>query len=212
MSFRAMSWAASVKTQTPTQKLILLLLADRANDDGFCFPSLQTIADDACMSRQCVIENIKKLAGHRLITVTRRTIADAETGQTRNTSNIYKLNTGVVNEVDHPSQRGLLGVVNEVDPNLSIEPINESGAVKKSESGSLKRFQKPTIAELSSYISERVAAGKPAIDPERFLSHYESVGWLIGKSPMKDWRAAVRTWEKNQKQTSPALQQFKGFN
>jgi len=137
MSFKAMSWAASVKTKTSTQKLILLLLADRSNDDGFCFPSLQTIADDACMSRQCVIENIKKLAGHRLISVTRRTISDADSGQTRNTSNIYKLNTevvnevdhrpkGVVNVVDHPSQRRLLGVVNEVDSNLSSEPTNES--------------------------------------------------------------------------------------
>ena len=92
----------------------------------------------------------------------------------------------------------------------SGQPIPDIKPVNKPDVSPI-RFQKPTIAELSSYISERVAAGKPAIDPERFLSHYESVGWLIGKSPMKDWRAAVRTWEKNQKQTSPALQQFRGF-
>ena len=132
MSFRAMSWAASVKTHTPVQKLILLLLADRANDQGFCFPSMQTIADDACVSRQCVIENVKKLASQGLINVTRRTIKDEESGTNRQTSNLYHLNTGVVNMVDRVvnmvdggSQRGLQGVVNEVDTNLSIEPINE---------------------------------------------------------------------------------------
>lgn len=132
MSFSAMAWAAKVKTHTPTQKLILLLLADRSNDDGFCWPSLQRIADDACISRQCVIENIKKLAAHGFINVTKRTINDAECNQEKNLTNIYRLNIGVVNEVDHPSQLGLLGVVNEVDPNLSIEPIKEVSVLSSS--------------------------------------------------------------------------------
>ncbi len=148
MSFRAMTWAASVKTQTPVQKLILLLLADRANDEGFCWPSINRIADDACISRQCVIENIKKLAALGFITVTKRTIRDAENGVEKSQTNLYHLNTwvvnvvdrgvvndidhpsqrgllGVVNDIDHPSQRGLLGVVNDIDPNQSLEPINE---------------------------------------------------------------------------------------
>lgn len=34
------------------------------------------------------------------------------------------------------------------------------------------------------------------IDPERFVDYYNSVGWMVGKNKMKDWRAAVRNWVK----------------
>lgn len=93
MSFKATTWAASVKTRTPTQKLILLLLANKTDDDGICSPSINRIADDACMSRSAVIENIKKLAANGFIDVTRRTEEDPESGAKRNASNLYRLNT-----------------------------------------------------------------------------------------------------------------------
>ena len=56
-----------------------------------------------------------------------------------------------------------------------------------------KIFIKPTIDEIKTYCSER----KNDVDPEKWLSHYESNGWMVGKNKMKDWKAAVRTWEKN---------------
>ena len=135
MSVQAMFWALKVKTNTPTQKLILLLLADRANDKGTCFPSMSTIAKDACVSRGCVIENVKKLSALGFIDVKNRTIKNAETGTNRQTSNLYKLNLGshlkvqgVVIEDDRGSHRGLQGVVIEDDTiNLPIEPTIETG-------------------------------------------------------------------------------------
>ena len=54
-----------------------------------------------------------------------------------------------------------------------------------------KRFKKPTIEEIQAYIKEK----KRHFDAERFFDYYESKGWLVGKSPMKDWKAACRTWE-----------------
>lgn len=54
-----------------------------------------------------------------------------------------------------------------------------------------KRFVKPTVDEVQAYCQER----QNGIDAEDFVNFYESKGWVIGKSPMKDWRAAVRTWE-----------------
>lgn len=56
-----------------------------------------------------------------------------------------------------------------------------------------KTFSTPTIEEVSAYCVER----QNYVDPEKFHSHYTSVGWKVGKNPMKDWKAAVRTWEKN---------------
>lgn len=58
-----------------------------------------------------------------------------------------------------------------------------------------RRFSKPSRAELVVYQVERQALGRPAVDPDRFIAHYESKGWKIGKEPMKDWKATVRTWE-----------------
>src|SRR5262245_34366233 len=55
-------------------------------------------------------------------------------------------------------------------------------------------FKKPTVDEIAAYCAER----KNGIDAERFFDHYESNGWKVGKSAMKDWRAAVRNWERNQ--------------
>jgi hypothetical protein len=55
------------------------------------------------------------------------------------------------------------------------------------------RFAPPTPEEVKAYCSER--GGK--VDPERWLAYYESNGWKVGRNPMKDWKAAVRTWERN---------------
>ncbi len=56
-----------------------------------------------------------------------------------------------------------------------------------------KRFTKPSLEEVKSYCLER----HNSVNPEKFIDHYESVGWRIGNKPMKNWQAAVRTWEKN---------------
>lgn len=55
-----------------------------------------------------------------------------------------------------------------------------------------KRFKKPTVEEIKAYCDER----KNGINAEYFYDYYESKGWQIGKNPMKDWQAAVRTWER----------------
>lgn len=60
-----------------------------------------------------------------------------------------------------------------------------------------KRFAKPTLAELAEYMNER-GWKEPDHMAQKFFDHYESCGWKVGKKgPMKDWRAAVRTWENN---------------
>lgn len=54
------------------------------------------------------------------------------------------------------------------------------------------RFTPPTIDEVTAYCHER----GNRVDPERFIAYYESNGWKVGRNSMKDWKAAVRTWEK----------------
>lgn len=56
------------------------------------------------------------------------------------------------------------------------------------------RFRPPSVEEVRAYCTER----GNAIDPEHFVSYYESVDWKIGKNPMKSWKSAVITWEKRE--------------
>lgn len=50
----------------------------------------------------------------------------------------------------------------------------------------------PSLDEVKAYCNER----GNRVDPERFIDYYTSNGWKVGKNPMKDWKAAVRTWER----------------
>ena len=70
--------------------------------------------------------------------------------------------------------------------------INNNSLYKKGSS----RFQKPTIEEIRQYCLEKGYN----VDAEQFFNFYESKGWLVGKSPMKNWRAAVSTWNKREKE------------
>ena len=59
-----------------------------------------------------------------------------------------------------------------------------------------KQFLPPTVEEVQSYCRER----GNTIDAQAFVSFYASKGWKVGKETMKDWRAAVRTWERRQEE------------
>lgn len=55
-------------------------------------------------------------------------------------------------------------------------------------------FSPPSLCDVFGYCSER----KNKVNSESFVNFYESKGWMVGKNKMKDWRAAVRTWEKRE--------------
>ena len=58
-------------------------------------------------------------------------------------------------------------------------------------------FVPPTVEEVRAYCEER----ENGIDAARFVDYYAARGWMVGKTKMKDWRAAVRTWERNNHET-----------
>lgn len=57
-------------------------------------------------------------------------------------------------------------------------------------------FAPPTLAEVLAYCQERRALGKKAVDAEKWFNHYTANGWMVGRNKMKNWRAAVHTWER----------------
>jgi predicted phage replisome organizer len=95
---------------------------------------------------------------------------------------------------------------NRLDKNRLEEEENRTEEKKKK---SASRFIPPTVEQVKEYCIER----NNNVDPERFVDYYTSNGWIVGKNKMKDWKAAVRTWEKrnfsnntdNNKQSEPKL-------
>lgn len=69
---------------------------------------------------------------------------------------------------------------------------------QKSERKKTTGFVKPTIDEIRAFIKQENIL---YVDPETFLNHYESVGWIVGKNKavMKDWGSAIRNWNTRNK-------------
>ena len=63
-----------------------------------------------------------------------------------------------------------------------------------------KRFVPPTVDEVRDYCFDR----GNVVDAQRFVDYYTSNGWMVGKNKMKDWKAAVRTWEQKEGKAKPA--------
>lgn len=78
------------------------------------------------------------------------------------------------------------------DKENNIIPLSPNGDIPpKGERTPAKRFVKPTAEEVRAYCAER----GNHVDAQAFVDFYEAKGWKVGSSPMKDWKAAVRTWE-----------------
>lgn len=80
--------------------------------------------------------------------------------------------------------------ITELIPNVNVN-VNDNVNVNKK----ISRFAPPSLEEVRAYCLER----NNSVDPEAFIDFYSSKGWKVGNQSMKDWKAAVRTWEKREK-------------
>ena len=77
-----------------------------------------------------------------------------------------------------------------ISPQENLPPVSRA-----------KRFVKPSVKEIRSYCDEKGYG----IDAEQFWNFYESKGWVVGKSPMKSWKAAIITWLKRNHATTTTI-------
>lgn len=94
---------------------------------------------------------------------------------------------------------------NNQDPNQRItneqptdnQQITTSKILRNEDIKNIKKEiykeRKPTIEEVRSYCKER----NNGVDADKWFNYYSANGWKVGKNPMKDWKACVRTWERN---------------
>ena len=82
-------------------------------------------------------------------------------------------------------------ISNETEEETETETDTKK-VIYKADKPPRSRFTPPTLAEVQSYVAERHSP----VDPQEFIDFYEAKGWMVGKTPMKDWKAACRNAEK----------------
>lgn len=146
--------------------------------------SLQYLADWTNSSKQGVLKNLQSLVAKGYIQKIDKNINGVKFCEYYAT----ELNT-VLNNVEHGMQQSLTPPMQQSLPN-NIS-LNNTGNNSINNTG--KRFVPPTLEEVKEYCKSR----NNNVNPEQFYDYYTANGWLVGKNKMKDWKAAVRTWERN---------------
>ena len=90
----------------------------------------------------------------------------------------------------HPKNQDIENQDIDFSPQVNTKELNPKEIVYSTEKN---HFKKPTLEDVKNYCIER----KNGIDYQKWFNYYTANGWKVGKNPMKDWKAAVRTWESN---------------
>ena len=216
MSMELMVKAMKTKVGNPLRKLVLLKLADNANDQGECWPSYQYIADQCEISKRSAMNHIEALLDAGFLTKTVRK------GVKGNSSNVYLLNldakpanNGGANPAP-PSAGDSLGSANAAPPSAnaapggsanaapgishSLEPVNESVneslAVPPKSKKSKRLSSVPDEFLVDQRMLDWLAQNQITTDwrtaTSNFLDHHRAKG-----TKMADWVAGWRTWMRN---------------
>lgn len=142
--------------------------------------------DDDVQAYERKVSNLKQnknrtVAGEKTATTTdNRTAIERKTPQKKKKSNGDRTDSVSVND--------------SVNDSVNVsDSVNVAEAKPAEPAPTRKRFVKPEFEEIREFCFEK----NINIDVDRFFNYYESKGWKVGVSPMKDWKAAVRNWAKN---------------
>lgn len=159
------------------------------NGDIYLMFRQSDIEDTLHISHPTCVKAMKQLERYDLIDVIRQGV------QKPNKVYIKKLKN-----LTSRSKKNLHQEVKKINTNYTESSETENNETENVEvagkpAHARKTFKAPSLSEVQAYCQER----GNGIDPERFVDFYAAKGWMIGKNKMKDWKAAVRTWERREK-------------
>jgi len=120
-----------------------------------------------------------------------------------NVNDNVNVNDNDISFLEKKKQKSDAAVSDLVENENSESPLETLQTPKEQSGGGRKRFTIPTPEEVQAYCNER----NNGISGQQFYDFYSSKGWKVGSQPMKDWKAAVRTWEMRRKDLSPSVAQ-----
>lgn len=178
-------------------KLLYGEITALCNVNGICCATNDYFANLYCISKTAISILIKKLVEKGYI--------KSQIIYKEGSKEILNRYLSIVND---PIKKNLNTPIKENLKDNNTSNINNTSIIKEINNNKLlftkKIFKKPKLEEVKQYCLER----KNNINAEKFIDYYESNGWKVGKNPMKDWKAAIRTWEKNEEEKSKEIQTY----
>ena len=138
------------------------------------------------MNKPHIIQSVKGLLLKKVITVTENSNSFAK---------VYKFNKNYDQWKPLPKKVKLPKTVKSIteNSNASLPKTVPTKETNTKEKKTRTMFVIPDVKDVATYCLER----RNCVDPEKWHDFYSSNGWKVGRNPMKDWKAAVRTWEKS---------------
>lgn len=172
---------------TPNAKLLYAEITALINMNGECFASNKYFADLYGKSKTTISKWVSELVKEGFVEV----------------KLTYKEGT---KEIDKRYIQIKKGASPKKQVNPLLKKLKDNNTIVNN--NTTYSNNKPTIEEIKQYCLER----NNGIDAEQFFDFYESKNWYVGKNKMKNWQAAIRTWEKRKTKTSKIDAQLDNYN
>lgn len=223
MSIEAINWAFEQDIKTSgKEKLILLVLANYADEDGICYPSISTICKKSSAARDTVFRSINYLIENGLI---QKADKNNLPSKYKSNQNVYRLLVAVSNQSEYSTSPSMSDNPSEyeassspstghkplIEPSINHHSVNThaktndnlSVADTQTPMTQTKRkvFKKPSIEQIHDYAVNQLKYVN--FDAGHFFDYYESKGWVVGSHGMKCWKSAVRNWNRQDKRNQP---------
>jgi hypothetical protein len=201
---------------TAVAQALYLQLKRLAGEKGVAYPGSRYLRDKLKISQPTLRKEFKYLLEKGWIEYAGEKEIETDGGQQKIKSyrivDIWQINNKTYQrgeKIDTPCQRGEKIDTQGVKSGGEKIDTKEDPCIKIHSSNKRVAFAPPSLPEVSSYCLER----KNKVNPQGWMDFYISKGWMIGKNKMKDWRAAVRTWEsREKKETEDSKPVFHNFN
>ena len=166
---------------------------EQLDENGFFYSTVEKVEENTTLTKYKQKKALDKLQKLGIVEVQRKGLPAKRYVKIHEEKLLQILSNKKSKNLTSGSKKILPLEVKKFDRNNNINNNNinnnKEREIKKRENA--KRFSPPTVQEVKDYCNER----GNNINPEKFVSFYQSKGWKIGNSPMKDWKSAIRTWE-----------------
>ena len=170
-------------------------------EDGYFFSTIENIETNTTLSEHKQRKAINNLKGLGIIEVVNKGLPKRRYIKLNEEKILYLLNE-IMEKNSSSNPLKIQGMVTEnlkINNNINNNNINNNKESNINITKESKKFTKPTIEDLKAYCEEK---GLGNVDVEYFYDYYESNGWQVGKSKMKDYKATLRNWNRRNYNTN----------
>lgn len=167
---------------------LLMSLQDMAKETGLSVQNVRTAINRLKSTRQLTCQPTRYGMLISIVKYDNFQILEDDTNKPINTPSNKELT------------RNQQGTNTELTTNEEYKEVNKERREElkdyRKETPKATRFTPPTLEEVQTYITEN----NFIIDAQKFIDYYQSNGWIVGKTKMKDWKATVRGWERREQE------------